>query len=252
MKINLHNICYRYRGSNRNALDNISIEIDAAEPMAIVGKNGSGKSTLLKILIGQYVNFSGAYAIDGVSQSNYSGDLIADYQWGYLPEEVELDGRLTGYETTAVIGELRGLTGEAWTKEVMRLKERLGIENWFETKQCKAYSQGMRKKLGILIAFLGKRRLAILDEPTNYLDILTVLEVKKLIREKINEGVGIIISSHIIDFISTLVDRTVVLNEGSVQYDGKLSSLHERHPEASFEDIIIELLSKQKLVNQDQ
>jgi ABC-type multidrug transport system ATPase subunit len=246
MTISLNNLAYRYKGSNRNALERVSFEIDAAEPMAIVGKNGSGKSTLLKILVGQYVNYAGAYAIDGVSRSNYDGDLLADYRWGYLPEEVELDERLTGYETTMVIGELRGLTGEALDKEIKHLKERLGIEGWFEAKQCKAYSQGMRKKLGLLIAFMGDRRLVILDEPTNYLDILTVLELKKLIREKITEGMGVIISSHIIDFISTLVDRTVVLNEGSVQYDGKLCSLHESSPGASFENIIIELLSKPK------
>jgi ABC-type multidrug transport system ATPase subunit len=244
MKISLHDISYRYKGSNRNALERVSLEIDTAQPMAIVGKNGSGKSTLLKILVGQYVNYTGAYAIDGASQVNYDGDLLSNYQWGYLPEEVELDDRLTGYETTMVVGELRGLTEETLNKEIERLKERLGIEGWFETKQCKAYSQGMRKKLGLVFAFLGHRNLVILDEPTNYLDVLTVLELKKLIREKINEGMGIIISSHIIDFISTLVDRTVVLNDGSVQYDGKLSSLHESHPDASFENIIIELLSK--------
>jgi ABC-type multidrug transport system ATPase subunit len=244
MKISLHDLSYRYKGSNRNALERVSLEIDSAEPMAIVGKNGSGKSTLLKIIVGQYVNYIGDYAIDGVSQMNYDGDFLARCQWGYLPEEVELDDRLTGYETTMVIGALRGLTGDALYKDIERLKERLGIESWFETKQCKAYSQGMRKKLGLVFAFLGHRRLVILDEPTNHLDVLTVLELKKLIREKISEGMGIIISSHIIDFISTLVDRTVVLNEGSVQYDGKLSSLHERRPDASFENIIIELLSK--------
>jgi ABC-type multidrug transport system ATPase subunit len=247
MKISLNDISYRYKGSNRNALDRVSFEISADEPLAIVGKNGSGKSTLLKVIVGQYVNYSGVYSIDGVTQANVNGDLLADHQWGYLPEEVELDGRLTGYETTMVVGELRELTGEALNGEVERLKERLGIENWFETKQCKAYSQGMRKKLGLLLAFMGNRRLVILDEPTNYLDVLTVLELKKLIREKINEGMGVIISSHIIDFISTLVDRTIVLSEGSLQYDGKLSSLHESHPDASFENIVIGLLSKPKI-----
>jgi ABC-type multidrug transport system ATPase subunit len=244
MKINLQDISYRYKGSNRNALERVCLEIDTAEPMAIIGKNGSGKSTLLKILVGQYVNYTGTYAIDGTPQLNYGGDLLANYEWGYLPEEVELDDRLTGYETTMVVGELRGLTEEALKKEIEHLKERLAIENWFETKQCKAYSQGMRKKLGLVFAFLGHRKLVILDEPTNYLDVLTVLELKKLVREKIDEGVGIIISSHIIDFISTLVDRTIVLNDGSVQYDGKLSALHKQNPGSTFENIIIELLSK--------
>jgi ABC-2 type transport system ATP-binding protein len=244
MKINLQDISYRYKGSNRSAIERLCLEIDTAEPLAIVGKNGSGKSTLLKIIVGQYVNYTGTYTIDGAPQMNYDGDLLANYGWGYLPEEVELDDRLTGYETTMVVGELRGLKEDALKKEIEHLKERLAIESWFETKQCKAYSQGMRKKLGLVFAFLGRRKLVILDEPTNYLDVLTVLELKKLVREKIDEGVGIIISSHIIDFISTLVDRTIVLNEGSVQYDGKLSTLHKQNPNSTFENIIIELLSR--------
>ncbi len=244
MKISLLDIGYRYKGANRNALEHVSFEMNSNEPLAIIGKNGSGKSTLLKILVGQYINYSGNYVIDDISQMNVAGDFLANYQWGYLPEEVELDGRLTGYETAMIAGELRGLSGEALSKEIAHLKNRLGMEDWFESTLCKAYSQGMKTKLGLVFAFLAHRQIVILDEPTNHLDILTVLELKRLIREKISQGTGIIISSHIVDFISTLVDRTLVLNEGSVQYDGKLSDLYGRNPGASFEKIIIELLSK--------
>jgi ABC-2 type transport system ATP-binding protein len=110
-------------------------------------------------------------------------------------------------------------------------------------KMCREYSAGMRRKVGLLIAFMGHRKLVILDEPTTFLDVLTVLELKKLIREKIAEGVGIIISSHIVDFIASLLDRIVVLNDGQLQYDGKLSVLRQEVPDKTLDNIFIDLLS---------
>jgi ABC-type multidrug transport system ATPase subunit len=246
MKITLNTVDYRYKSATQNALEQVSFQVDASEPLGIVGKNGSGKTTLLKILVQQNINYTGDYLIDDVNPKSFNGDLLAKFQWGYLPEDLELDGRLTGYETASIIGSLRDLTEEQIAAEIAGLKKRLRIDTWFETKMCKEYSAGMKRKVGLLIAFLGHRRLVILDEPTNFLDVLTVLELKNLIRERINEGVGIIISSHIVDFIASLVDRIIVLNNGRIQYDGKLSQLHQENPDKPFDTIFIDLLNDAK------
>jgi len=243
MKISFTNISYTYKGADQKALKNISFEMDASEPLAIIGKNGSGKTTLIKILIQQNVNFEGNFLIDNNDQRSFNGDLLAKYRWGYLPEELSLDGRLTGHEMSSIIAELRGLKSDAFEGEVLYLKERLRIENWFENKQCSDYSAGMRRKVGLLFAFLGDRRLVVLDEPTNFLDALTVLELKKLIRDKILAGVGIVISSHIVDFTSSLVDRVMVLNDGVLHFDGKLSALRNQAKDKSIDDIFFGLLT---------
>lgn len=243
MRISFSNISYSYKGADQKALKNISFEMDSSEPLAIIGKNGSGKTTLIKILIQQNVNFEGSYLIDNNDQRGFTGDLLAKYSWGYLPEELSLDGRLTGFEMSSIIAELRGLKQDAFEQDILYLKERLRIESWFENKQCSDYSAGMRRKVGLLIAFLGDRRLVVLDEPTNFLDALTVLELKKLIREKILTGVGIVVSSHIVDFTSSIVDRVMVLNEGTLHFDGKLSDLRKQAKDKSIDDIFFGLLT---------
>ena len=243
MILRLTNICYAYNSSSRNALEKISFQVDSSEPLGILGKNGSGKTTLLKILVQQNINYVGDYSIDNVNSKGFNGEILSKCRWGYLPEEIELDGRLTGYETATVIAGIRGLDEGEFKKEILDLRNRLRIANWFETKMCREYSAGMRRKVGLLIAFMGHRQLVILDEPTTFLDVLTVLELKKLIREKIAEGVGIIISSHIVDFIASLLDRIVVLNDGQLQYDGKLSVLRQEVPDKTLDNIFIDLLS---------
>lgn len=243
MKISLNAINYKYKSSDQNALDRISFQANSNEPLGIVGKNGSGKTTLLKILVQQNVDYIGDYFIDNDNPKSFKGDLLAKYQWGYLPEDIELDGRLTGYETASIIGSLRELSSNQISNEISELKNRLRIDSWFEKKLCKEYSAGMKRKVGLLIAFLGPRQLVVLDEPTNFLDVLTVLELKNLIRDRIDKGIGIIISSHIIDFIVSLVDRVLILNEGKLEYDGRLSILQQENPNKPFDNIFIDLLT---------
>lgn len=242
MKVELGNVGYKYKGADKYSLENISLDFDTSEPFAVIGNNGSGKSTLIKILVQENICFDGDYLVDGIPERDIHGDLLSRCQWGYMPEDLELDGRLTGFEIAMVVSELRGLSGTKLTKEISDLKKCLRIGDWFEKKMCRDYSAGMRRKVGLLLAFVGFRKYIILDEPTNFLDVLTILELKQLIRQKIQEGVGILISSHILDFVASLVDRVVVLNEGQLQYCGKLSVLKKNEPEKPLDELFIDLL----------
>lgn len=243
-QIEFKNVSYTYRGTTRPAIHGISFNFDSSQPLAIVGKNGSGKSTLIKILIQQNIGFSGSYGIDGTLHRDPHGDILSLYNWGYLPEDMQLEDRLTGYETAHLIGELRGMSATDLANEITDLKRRLRIDSWFEEKECREYSAGMKRKVGLLIAFLGDRRLVILDEPTNFLDALTVLELKSLIREKISAGVSIVVSSHMIDFIASLIDQIMVINDGSLQYFGSLNTLQNESPEQSLDELFIDLLTR--------
>jgi len=154
-----------------------------------------------------------------------------------------LDEVLTGHEIAEIVGEMRSIQPTELHNEIGYLSEHLRIDKWFYEKKCRDYSQGMRKKVGLLITFLGNRQFVILDEPTNYLDALSVLQLKRLIQQKIESGCGVLISSHIIDFVSNLVKRIVVLRGGQVVHDGTMSDLHTQWPDLSIDEIFMRLLS---------
>jgi ABC-type multidrug transport system ATPase subunit len=246
MRFRLENVSYKYPRSSKNALNNLSVSFDSSSTIGLIGENGSGKSTLIKVLLRQLISIDGDYYIDDKKVIDIHGNILSDFRLGYLPEEIFLDDDLTGREIIEIVADLRGVPAQEFTKELTFFSEQLRIGPWLGNKKCSEYSQGMRKKLGLFIAFLGDRRFVILDEPTNALDVLSVLGLKKIIRDKISSGIGVLVSSHSIDFVNSVAEHVIVIREGEIQFSGEISDLKKHSPETSnVDEVYLKLLGQE-------
>lgn len=238
MEFKLTNLTYQYRSASPFTIGHLDLTIQSDLITSVIGANGSGKSTLIKILLRELVEITGSYTIDGVEERSLTGDLLYKQKIGYLPEVPILDDKLTGFELVSLAKDIRGVPDEIFLEELRRFEELLGVEEWFYSKRCSEYSLGMRKKSAIILAMTGPLNYLILDEPTNGLDPLAVYGLKKLISEKHEKGTGILITSHMLDFIEKVVDSVIFLKKGKIVHQDRLSSLLIEHADAASLDEI--------------
>ncbi|MGW1145060.1 ABC transporter ATP-binding protein [Streptomyces sp. NPDC002454] len=205
---------HKHYGSHR-ALDGVDLTVEAGEVYGLLGPNGAGKTTLMKALIGLQRPTSGSIEIFGRPVGRASlGDV------GALIEVPGLWPTLTTQETMRVHAKLRCVP-EDWIDPV------LGLVGMLETRdrRIKAYSLGMRWRLGIAVALLSRPRVIVLDEPTNGLDPVGIREMRGIIRSLAGEGVAVLIASHQLAEVAQVCDRVQVLVAGRTRYEGTVSGL---------------------------
>jgi ABC-type multidrug transport system ATPase subunit len=237
MRFSLDTIRFRYRNSPAPALDGITVAFDSGEIVGLAGANGSGKTTLLRILLRQLVDYAGEYRIDGSPVTDIAGNVISRYGIGYAPDEPMLDDALTGYEILELVGRMRGADHDGLAHDVELFVKHLRIGDWLRTQPCSEYSAGMRRKVSIALAFVGPVRFAILDEPVNGLDPLSVVGLRELMAHKRDAGVGSLVSSHILDFIDKSAHQVILLKTGTPLFAGNLDTLRLRRNGESLEHI---------------
>ncbi|MZF87637.1 ATP-binding cassette domain-containing protein [Streptomyces sp. SID5643] len=204
----------KHYGSHR-ALDGVDLTVQAGEVYGLLGPNGAGKTTLMKALLGLQRPTSGNIEIFGRPVQRES---LADV--GALIEVPGLWPTLTADETMKVHARLRGVP-EEWIEPALRLVKMTDARS----RMIKAYSLGMRWRLGIAVALLAKPRLIVLDEPTNGLDPVGIREMRGIIRSLAGEGVAVLIASHQLAEVAQVCDRVHVLVAGRTSYEGPLAGL---------------------------
>lgn len=250
MKFQLCDIGYSYSGSAADALHNINLSFDSGLITGLVGANGSGKSTMIKILLRQLTNYTGSYKIDETRIDDFTGSVPGTYKIGYAPEDVILDESLTGYEILYIIKEIRNINDSQFTADLDYLSSALRVEDWLQRKTCSEYSQGMRRKLSLMIALIGPVQYIILDEPNNGLDPLSIYGLKQVLLKKKESGVGILISTHILDIIDKISDNVIMLRKGAIIYSGSVTELRaEWQDKNSLEEIYCEMYSNEGQAN---
>jgi ABC-type multidrug transport system ATPase subunit len=244
MLFQLTNLGYIYGPGADYALRDISLSLDSRRVTGLAGANGSGKTTLIRILLGQLIDIDGEYTIDHAKIDDVRGEIMFRYNIGYAPDEVILDEYLTGREILELAAALRNLPIKDFESDIGLFTENLRLEDWFRTQPCKACSSGMRRKIALCLAFLGKREYVVIDEPTNGLDPLSVYGLKKIVQAKKTSGTGALIASHILDFFEKTADDCALLCKGRASYSGSLETLKNAHEGASLEEIYFSLFNK--------
>ncbi len=203
------------------AVNNVDLMIESGEVFGLIGHNGAGKSTLFKMMLGLIPATAGDIRIDGVAvRGRHFRDVRR--RLGYLPENVVLYDNLDGLETLEFFASLKG----APKNECASLLERVGLAH-AGSRRVRAYSKGMRQRLGFAQALLGNPRLLFLDEPTNGLDPEGIREFYRILHQLRDEGVTIVITSHILSEIQERVDRLAIMKTGRIQALGTVASLRE-------------------------
>ena len=209
--IEIKDLCKSYK--KQKVLKEISMNIPKNQVYGLLGANGAGKSTLLKMLSGLSRPTSGEILFEGHPWSRRDLKDI-----GALIETPPIYENLTAWENLKVKALLLGVSEE-------RMQEVLEIVNLTDTgrKRAGAFSLGMKQRLGIALALLGNPRLLILDEPTNGLDPLGIQELRHLIRSFPEQGITVIVSSHILSEIRMTADHIGIISHGRLGYEGAVT-----------------------------
>src|SRR6266851_3634564 len=196
----------------------LDLQVVQQEVFGFLGPNGAGKSTTIRCLMGLIRPSAGSAHIFGL-------DCIRDYvavkrKVGYVPGEMPQFGSLRGSEVVAYLGALRG---GADLKAVHSLAERFSLDL---SRRYREYSSGNKQKLGIVLAFMHRPPLLILDEPTAGLDPLNQREFYTLVREARDDGATVFLSSHILSEVERACDRVGIIRSGRLVNVADLDELH--------------------------
>lgn len=219
-------LCKTFRGQIVN--DHISMRVKEKSIYGILGPNGAGKSTFLKMVTGMQEPTSGEIFFQGKpwKRSHLS-------QIGALIEGAPIYENLTARENLKVRTLMYGLPDS-------RIDEVLEIVHLTDTgkKRAGQFSMGMKQRLGIAIALLNSPKLLVLDEPTNGLDPIGMSELRGLIRSFRDQGMTIIISSHILSEIEQLADHIGIIVKGKLCYQ------EEMRKSEDLESLFMEMVRK--------
>ena len=198
------------------AVNNISFSVGDGEVLGFLGPNGAGKSTTMKMLTGYLPITSGVAAVCGHDVVNQS--LEARKKVGYLPEGAPLYGDMSGLAFLNFVAEIRGYKGAEIKQRVDVAIERLELQSVIN-KPIETLSKGFKRRVGLAQAILHDPDVLILDEPTDGLDPNQKHQVRTLIKDMAQDK-AIVISTHLLEEVSAVCTRAVVIAQGRIVFDG--------------------------------
>jgi ABC-2 type transport system ATP-binding protein len=203
------------------ALSGLSFGVPEGAVCGLLGPNGSGKTTAIRILLGLGRADAGSAGLLGAAAGG-RGFATAVRQTGALIEGPALYDRATARQNMKIQAAARGIRRPAG--EINSLLELVGLSDRADTR-ARGFSMGMKQRLGLAIALLGRPRLVILDEPTNGLDPSGIVEIRKLIARLPESGVTVLVSSHLLSEVQLMCDRVTIINRGELVMDGTIAEV---------------------------
>jgi ABC-2 type transport system ATP-binding protein len=222
------------------AVNHMNLTIDKGEIFALLGPNGSGKSTTLKMLMGLLEPTAGEVSVLGIDVRK--DPVAVKQQVGYVPESPNIYEFLTGIEYLDFIADIYGVPNDEKKQRITEYLKALQLEGR-EGDMINSYSDGMKKKISLISAFLHKPKLLILDEPLNALDPRSARIVKDLLHELKMQGVTTILSTHVLEIAEAVCDRIAIMYQGNILALGNMDELRRRAslPGSGLEDIFLKL-----------
>jgi len=206
----------------------------------LLGPNGAGKTSVVKMIAGLLRPDGGSISLFGSDP----GNPAARAELGFAPEDPDFPKFLRAPEVLDYFASLLGLDDEERKRRIPETLAFAGLDR--ERRQVRQYSKGMKQRLGIAQAILGRPKLLILDEPTADLDPLGRRDVRALIERLKESGVAILLNSHLLSEVERVCDNVAILARGRVLKEGTMSDVV---PEGStLEEVFVQLIE----VNQPQ
>ncbi|MFC5698237.1 ABC transporter ATP-binding protein [Pseudomonas sp. GCM10022186] len=220
--IEITNLTKRF--AQHTAVDNLSFRVAPGEVLGFLGPNGAGKSTTMKMLTGFLAPTSGSASIFGFDIQTQT--LKAQREIGYLPEGAPCYGDMTVRGFLEFIAEVRGLRGAEKKQRVSHAVAQLELEHVLG-QSIETLSKGFKRRVGLAQAILHDPRVLILDEPTDGLDPNQKHQVRQLIQSLARDKI-VIISTHILEEVTAVCTRALVIASGKVVADGTPFELESR------------------------
>ncbi|XID90649.1 ABC transporter ATP-binding protein [Paenibacillaceae bacterium WGS1546] len=209
----------------------VVLGVRPGERVGLLGPNGAGKSTLMKGLLGQLphwkakIAWKGTDAGTGEREGKEAGK--ASLPIAYIPEQPVLYERMTLWEHLSIAAASIGLPEDEFRERSARLLERFRLHGFRHDYPVK-FSKGMQQKTMLIVGFLLRPDLYLVDEPFIGLDPAAVLELLDALDEERSRGASVLLTTHVLDSAERLCDRFVLVHEGGVAASGTLPEIRDR------------------------
>ncbi len=204
-------------------------ELDLTVPegclYGLLGPNGAGKTTAMRVLATLLAPDSGSVLVGGVD--GLAHPRAVRQLMGYVAQEVAIDKILSGRELLQLQGDLYHLERIKREARIADLIDRLAMGDWID-RRCGTYSGGMRRRLDLAAGLLHRPQLLVLDEPTVGLDIESRSAIWQLLRQLVQEGTTVLLSSHYLEEVEALADQMAIIDDGQVIAEGTPNELKQR------------------------
>jgi len=225
--------CY----GSRDALRGVDLSLAAGSALGLLGPNGAGKTSALRILLGFTKASAGTVRLQGLSPR----DPASRVGVAYLPERLQLPGRMTVLSFLKLHATLAGLNGSELERDVESVLEQAGLSAR-ASERLGSLSKGLTQRVGFAQAFLARPKILIMDEPTSGLDPIGVRDARDWILAARRRGCSILVSSHLLSEVERTCDQVAIIDEGSLVANDALDELVE--PGETLEDAFVRLVAK--------
>jgi len=211
--VDVKELVVSYADGTVRAVDGITFSLNGGETLGLLGGNGAGKTSTMRVLAGVTPPTSGKVTVGDYSLSSPKGADAARQILGYCPDTAGLIRQATVREH---IGLALGLHDrlERWPY-ALELVEKFRLDKVLD-QETSGFSHGMSRRLSVVLAAITAERVLILDEPFDGVDPLGVTATESLIESAKNAGLAVLVSTHMIDLLSSVTDRIVVLMDGKI------------------------------------
>lgn len=206
-------------GTNR-VIEDLDFSVPQHSVFGFIGVNGAGKTTAMKMALGLVRPDGGEIFVNG--ERVFLGKNGTNRYIGYLPDVPEFYGFMTPVEYLTMCGEIAGMERRDIRKRAGELLELVGIASG--NKRIRGFSRGMKQRLGIAQALLGRPKLLICDEPTSALDPIGRKEILELL-SSVKEHTTVVFSTHILSDVERICDRIAFLHAGKIAVEGTLEEM---------------------------
>ncbi len=206
------------------AVDDLSFSVAAGEVLGFLGPNGAGKTTTMRMVTGFIAPSSGTVSVCG--HDIQSDALRAKRLMGYLPEGAPAYGEMTPQQFIGFVANIRGLRGAAKKRRIDTMVAELALETVLH-RPIETLSKGYKRRVGLAQALVHDPQVLVLDEPTDGLDPNQKQQVRDLI-QRIAADKIILVSTHILEEVSSVCTRAIIISEGKLVADGSPQQLQAR------------------------
>jgi ABC-2 type transport system ATP-binding protein len=204
------------------AVGNLNLRVEQGQVFGFLGPNGAGKTTTIRMLLALQRPTQGRATLLGLDAA--ADSVQVHRRTGYLPGDLQLFPRLTGRQHIAWFLRARGVTDSSFAAQ---LADRFQV---VADRPVRELSKGNRQKIGLVLAFMHRPDLLVLDEPASGLDPLMRHEFETLLRETAEEGRTVFLSSHDLDEVQRVTDRIAIIKDGSLVAEDTVDGLRRAAP----------------------
>ncbi|HHH41830.1 MAG TPA: ABC transporter ATP-binding protein, partial [Chloroflexi bacterium] len=204
------------------AVDGLDLSVSRGEVFGLLGPNGAGKTTTILMLLGLTEPTAGSVRVLGFDPARQP--LSVKARVGYLPERLGFYERMTARENLIYTAKLNGLRREEAYRRIDEALARMGLSDAAD-RPVATFSRGMRQRLGVADVLIKQPELVIMDEPTQGLDPEAAREFLETIRELKEEGITILLSSHLLHQVQAVCDRVGLFHRGRMVLEGSVEEL---------------------------